>query len=152
MRDFDRPLTERGRVDAGAVGMAMRVCGFFPDLVLSSTARRARETWECVALAIGLPAASATLTDGLYSCDAGGYLTIIRNGAAEAGTVLVVGHNPMMEDLATALAGNGEAQAMAALGHGLPTSALAVIAFAGNLATAMPGKGHLEVLLTPSEP
>ena len=65
--------------------------------------------------------------------------------------VLLIGHNPMMEDLAMALSGDGDADARNALVAGFPTSALAVIRFPGKLAETAPGKGYLEAFLTPAD-
>jgi phosphohistidine phosphatase len=149
-RDFDRPLTERGRRDAAAVGMAMRISGFVPDLVLCSTARRARETWECVAGTIGPMPASPAFVDSLYSCDAAGYLSIVRKTADGMSSLLVVGHNPMNEDVAIACAAEGDDTELAALASGFPTSALAVIQFRQPLAEAAPGRGSLTTFLTPA--
>jgi phosphohistidine phosphatase len=150
VRDFDRPLTERGRQDASAIGMAMRVSGFVPDLVLCSTARRARETWECVAGTIGPLPSQPSFTDSLYSCDAAGYLSIVRKTSDGAASLLVVGHNPMIEDVAIACAADGDEAERAALASGFPTSALAVIQFSRPLAEAAPGKGSLTAFLTPA--
>ncbi|MDN5928693.1 MAG: histidine phosphatase family protein [Hyphomicrobiales bacterium] len=149
-RDFDRPLTERGRRDAAAVGMAMRVSGFVPDLVLCSTARRARETWECVAGTIGPLPSGPAFADSLYSCDAAGYLSIVRNAADGMASLLVIGHNPMIEDVAVACAAEGDEAERAALASGFPTSALAVIQFSRPLAEAEPGGGYLTAFLTPA--
>jgi phosphohistidine phosphatase len=150
MRDFDRPLTETGRRDAKAVGTAMRASGLIPDLVLCSTARRARETWECVADTIGPIMAPPAFTDSLYSCDAAGYLSVVRNAADKLSSLLVVGHNPMIEDVAIACATEGDDAERAALASGFPTSALAVIQFSGPLADAAPGAGSLTTFLTPA--
>ncbi len=150
MRDFDRPLTLRGRADAAAMGSAMRAAGHIPELVLCSTAKRARETWESVAATIGPMQAPPNFTERLYGANSPGYLSIIRNAAADVGSLLVIGHNPMMEDLAVALSKQGETDAMAGLAHGFPTSGMAAISFPGSLTEAAPGKGRLEAFLTPA--
>ncbi|MGN6469401.1 MAG: SixA phosphatase family protein [Rhizobiaceae bacterium] len=150
MRDFDRPLTDRGKQDAAAIGMAMRASGFIPDLVLCSTAKRARETWECTARTIGPVPAPPVFVDGLYSCDAPGYLSIVRKTSGDPPSLLLVGHNPMIEDVAVACAARGDGAERAALSSGFPTSALAVIEFSGPLADAAPGKGYLTAFLTPA--
>ncbi|MGN6465523.1 MAG: SixA phosphatase family protein [Rhizobiaceae bacterium] len=150
MRDFDRPLTDRGRQDAGSVGAVMRASGLIPDHILCSTARRARETWECVARTIGPVAAPPVFVDSLYGCDAAGYLSIIRNAPGGPPSLLIVGHNPMIEDVAVACAASGHRAELAALASGFPTSALAVIDFPGELAGVAPAKGTLTVVLTPA--
>jgi phosphohistidine phosphatase len=130
--------------------MAMRVSGFVPDLVLCSTARRARETWECAAGTIGPLPTRPAFTDSLYSCDAAGYLAIVRKTAGDTPSLLVVGHNPMIEDVAVACAAEGDGAELAALASGFPTSALAVIQFSRPLAEAAPGTGSLTTFLTPA--
>ena len=88
--------------------------------------------------------------DTLYSEDAAGYLDIIRkNGGADQ--LLVIGHNPMTEDLAMAVSGDGDETARGMMNHGFPTSGLAVVRFPGNLAEAAQGNGYLEAFLTPAD-
>lgn len=148
MRDFDRPLEPVGRTDADAIGAAMVARAYAPDLVLCSSAKRARETLEWVGRHTG--EGRTVFSDDLYSTDAAGYVDFIRE-TADGEAVLVVGHNPMMEDVAMALSGDGDEHAMNTLGSGFPTSALAVIRFDGNLAGTTPGKGYLEAFLTPAD-
>lgn len=148
VRDFDRPLDASGIADAEATGAAMRACGYVPDLTLCSNARRARETLE--GIAGHTDTGRVLFFDSLYSEDAAGYLTIIRgNGASRS--LLVIGHNPMMEDLAIAVSGDGDESAKATLNYGFPTSGLAVLRFDGGLADAAPGAGFLEAFLTPAD-
>jgi phosphohistidine phosphatase len=147
VRDFDRPLDESGHVDAEATGSAMREHNYVPDITLCSNALRARETLE--GIAGSADTGRVLFFDRLYSDDAAGYLSLVREHA-NCGSVLVIGHNPMMEDLASALAGDGDEAARAVLSHGFPTSGLAVISFDKGLAHAAPGTGFLEAFLTPA--
>lgn len=149
MRDLDRPLDAEGRRDAEALGGAMLARDYLADRIFCSTALRARQTWAGVSAILGGRADSVVYSDALYSSDATGYLAIIR-GAGDAGSILVIGHNPMMEDLSLALAGDGEASARSSVASGFPACGLAVIRFPGSLAEAAPGKGHLEAFLTPA--
>lgn len=145
-RDYDRTLDPTGKADAETVAAAMLLAGHLPELVLCSGARRARETWD--AAARHLQVEDVRYLDGLYSSDAAGYLEIIRS-AGEAAKVLVVGHNPMMEDLALALSHDGETEAMAAVAGGFPTAGLAVIRFSGPLCAIAPEDGYLEEFIAP---
>jgi phosphohistidine phosphatase len=147
VRDFDRPLDESGHIDAEATGSAMREHDYVPDITLCSNALRARETLE--GIAGSADTGRVLFFDRLYSDDAAGYLSLVREHA-NCGSVLVIGHNPMMEDLASALAGDGDEAARAVLSHGFPTSGLAVISFDKGLAHAAPGTGFLEAFLTPA--
>jgi len=148
VRDFDRPLAPSGHEDAEATGIAMRTKGYIPDITLCSNARRARETLEGVAA--HADTGRVLFFDSLYSDDASDYLSLIRQ-KANSGSVLVIGHNPMMEDLATALAGAGEQSALAVLASGFPASGLAVISFQAGLAQAGPGNGFLDAFLIPAK-
>ncbi|MEO3385749.1 histidine phosphatase family protein [Mesorhizobium sp. CAU 1741] len=147
-RDYDRALEPSGKADSETIAASMLLAGYVPDLVLCSGARRARETWE--AAARHLKAADVRYLDGLYSSDAGGYLEIIRE-VSNAGSVLVVGHNPMMEDLAMALSRDGQATALAAVARGFPTCGLAVLRFSGALDGIRPEDGYLEEFLAPRD-
>lgn len=147
-RDYDRALDLSGKADADHVGAAMLLAGHLPDRVLCSGAKRARETWE--AAARHLPVEDVRYMDGLYSSDAAGYLEIVREAGGD-GSALVVGHNPMMEDLAMALSRDGEAGAIAAVAHGFPTCGLAVIRFSTPLAQIAPEDGFLEEFFAPGD-
>jgi phosphohistidine phosphatase len=146
-RDFDRKLKSSGKADSRSIGEQIVARDLVPDLVLCSTARRARETWDGLAEVLGAVDDRVKYLDELYSADAAGYLDIARQ-AQPVESLMLVGHNPMMEDLADALAGNGEDDARAVLAAGFPKSGLAVISFDGPLSDAQPGKGRLEAFLT----
>ncbi len=101
MRDFDRPLESSGVADAKLIGIAMQEGRYVPAVTLCSSARRARETLE--AIAEHADTGRVFFRDDLYTSDASGYLAIIRDNGAHS-PLLVIGHNPMLEDLAMALA------------------------------------------------
>jgi len=126
----------------------MTANGFVPDITLCSTAARARETLSGVLR--GADTGRVEFVENLYSADAAGYLDIIRDEGS-AGAIMVIGHNPMMEDLASALARDGDADARSSLARGFPTSALAVIRLDEPLSELRPGKGYLEAFLIPAE-
>lgn len=145
-RDFDRALDATGLSDAETLGAAMRIACHVPDLTLCSNARRARETLE--GIAAHTDTGRVVFTDALYNEDAAGYLALIRQNGAR-GSLLVIGHNPMMEDLVMAVTGDGDEQAISVLDRGFPTSGLAVVRFKHCLGKAEPGQGYLEAFLTP---
>lgn len=148
MTDFDRPLEPRGRDHARRLGERMKALGLVPDLVLCSTAVRARQTWDGVAETLAPSGHRAEHLDELYTADAVGYLEIVRSHAAAAEAAIVVGHNPMMEELAIELAGSGDDKARAVLANGFPTSGLAVLEFSVPLSQAAPRVGTLAAFLT----
>src|SRR5690606_31180481 len=106
-------------------------------------------TWREVAGV--LPAAKCRIEKSalLYETDATGYLRRIVE-APDAETLLVIGHNPSIQDLALLLAGSGDADAMARLSRGMVTAGLAVLAFDGKLSGARPGGGRLEAFIAPA--
>lgn len=146
MCDFDRPLDATGREEAAMTGDVMRKCGYQPDLTLCSKARRAQETLEGIADSLDI--GRVILLEALYTEDAAFYLETVR-AYGHFGSILVIGHNPMMEDLTLAISCDGEPGALDTLNHGFPTAGLAVLKFEGNLEEAGPGKGYLQAFLTP---
>lgn len=150
MRDYDRPLNVIGRRHARDIGREMFKGGVRPDRVICSNARRALETWDGVRESIAAANIDVEFTDMLYGSDAPDYLRVI-NEAPDCDNLMLIGHNPMMEDIAFALAGNGDSAATAKLEKGFPTCGLAIISFKTALAEARPGKGRLEFFLTPSD-
>lgn len=144
MADFDRPLEQRGIADARRVGERMHAAGHRPELVLCSPSRRTRETWAALEPALGDVALAVRYLQPLYSGDARAYLEAARS-ADSVGSVMIVGHNPMIEETAALLIGEDGNDAPAS---GFPTSALAVIRFDGLLSEIAPHAGVLEAFLT----
>jgi len=126
--DFERALAPRGQNDAALMGKVLARADLSPDLALVSSARRTRETWEAVAPAFA-GARSETRRD-LYHAEAQDVLAAIREEAPDGGTVMVVGHNPGLHELALRLAMGGPADPamMAKLRSKFPTSTVAVFA------------------------
>lgn len=99
--DFDRPLAPRGLAEAAAMGATLAARGFAPDLVLVSAAVRTRETWAAVAPAFG--SAEVRFEDLLYHADARALIRFVVTVGEPFGTVMVVGHNPSLHELASGL-------------------------------------------------
>jgi phosphohistidine phosphatase len=115
--DHDRPLNKRGIKTAPLMGHLIRDHEIVPELIVSSTAVRARTTAQAAAAASGY-SGEITLTDELYLATAGEILRFARERTDETlGSILLVGHNPGIEDLVNMLAGRREP---------FPTAALAV--------------------------
>jgi phosphohistidine phosphatase len=128
-RDFDRPLTGRGGRDATVVARALAEAGISPDLVLVSPAARALQTWE--AMAAVFPKVDVEQVPDLYETTPADILALAKSSGAEAATVMVVGHNPGLGQLAAWLAQDtppGEARTR--ILDGFPTGAAAVVGFA----------------------
>jgi len=150
MRDSERPLTERGRSDAGQVGSELARMNLVPDLVLCSPALRTRQTWDGVAAMLPGPAGEVVYPDALYNGDAKVYLAALST-SKPVQTAMIVGHNPTMEELAALLAVRGTPEALALLERGYPTSGLAVFSFTAELADIGPRSGFLERFLARPE-
>lgn len=101
-RDFDRPLNPRGRRAARTVGREMKAQGLAFDLVLASTARRVIETLDEVAAGYGV--LTPEYDERLYLASVATLLDIVRHAPDRHDRLLLVGHNPGMEELALRLA------------------------------------------------
>ncbi|MFE2298056.1 SixA phosphatase family protein [Streptomyces sp. NPDC059445] len=129
--DHERPLATRGRRDAPAAGRALAEADLLPDLALCSTAVRARETWELAAREWGTP--PSVLLDGrLYGADVPELLEAVREVPEHVRTLLLIGHNPGLEELVLELAGDGIDDTLDRVRWKFPTSAVAVLAWYGG--------------------
>jgi phosphohistidine phosphatase len=142
LADFERPLNERGLRAAPLVGRFMREQKLRPDLVLSSPAERARETARLVAEAAGL-AAPLRFDERIYEATAARLLEVVSQAEEGAQELLLVGHNPGLEDLLALL--TGEARRM-------PTAALArILLNVEKWSKVREGSGRLEWHVKPKE-
>jgi phosphohistidine phosphatase len=149
MRDFDRPLEQRGEQAAQAMGKTMAEAHFLPEVIVTSPSRRTKQTLEHLASQLTGP--FRLEEDGeLFGGAPDAYLSAIRS-VENAGSVMLIGHNPMIEDLAIALVGTGEPALVNRLRDGFPTSGLAVIDFDGPLSAVEPAAGTLVTFLRPSD-
>ncbi|MBV8859979.1 MAG: histidine phosphatase family protein [Acidobacteria bacterium] len=140
LQDFDRPLNGRGRESVPLVGRFIRKKKLRVDLMISSPAARARQTAALVKESAGLTA-ELLFDERIYEADAVTLLEVVTQAAESADSLMLVGHNPGMEELLTLLTGEGRA---------MPTAALACVA----LEVEKWGKaraGRLEWLVRPKE-
>lgn len=119
--DIDRPLTARGHADAAAAGAWLHRRRLLPDVVICSPAKRTRQTWHGVALALGECAPTVSYEALLYDGGPAELLDAIRSTPEDAATVLVIGHNPAISDLSQLLDPTAAIDS-----DGLRTSGLAV--------------------------
>lgn len=137
-----------GHEDATAMGKAMAARGWLPSLVLCSTGVRAKQTWEAAQVHAGHT--RTEMTERLYNADAAGYLDIIRQSGT-TGSLMLVGHNPMIEDVALALSGKKDPLAERIRKSGFPTAGLAVIEFDETAEQVAPGKGRMIDFIKPAD-
>lgn len=131
--DHERPLAPRGLRQAPEAGRWLADHVEQIDLAVVSTAQRARATWSLAAAELGV-APPVRLADEVYGASAGGLLSVVRDLPTDPSIVVMVGHNPGLEDLASRLAGAWVP---------MPTSAVALFAVAGAWADAGPGSARL---------
>ena len=153
--DHERPLARRGQRDAPVMGRWLRTAGHVPDRVLCSTARRARETWELAQSALGASPA-VSFDDRVYGASAAGLLDLVHRAPRTAKTLLIVGHDPGIPELAFMLAGAAPSGAVPRttvdrMKEKFPTAAVAVLELTGDWAQLGPGAARLTSFVTPRE-
>jgi phosphohistidine phosphatase len=137
--DAERPLNPRGRRDAPAAGRWVRDHSGHLDAVVCSPATRTRQTWRLIAAELGGPP-EPVVDDRVYEAGVDSLLAVVRGLPADAGTALLVGHNPGVADLVAALTGEEPE---------MKTSAIAVVELGGSWGEAGPGRGRLADHVTP---
>jgi len=120
--DHDRPLNKRGKGDAPLMGRLLKREDLVPDIIISSTSLRARATAEAVAKASSYDG-EIVLNKSLYAAGPEAYLGVIHALSDEYVRVLIVGHNPGLEELVELLTGEI---------HLMPTCSLAYVKFRVN--------------------
>jgi phosphohistidine phosphatase len=146
LTDHERPLAPRGIRDAKRMAAHLGSLADEPELVLCSSAVRARETLDLVKPAFG--DATVMFEDGLYGASAESLLERIRGVPESVRSVLAIGHNPGLADLALGLASGGDL--LDELRVKFPTCAFATLDLgSGNWADARDGDATLTGFVTP---
>ena len=149
MEDRVRRLVERGQKDAATVGAYMASHALVPDRVMTSPSKRTQETWKFAAPAFK-PAPAATPVERLYNATPQDILGVIGGAPAAAHSLLIVGHNPGLHEVALMLVASGDIENRERLREKMPTCGLAIIDFAfDNWAKLHPQSGRLERFVTP---
>lgn len=151
--DHARPLAPRGRRAAAAMRAAMRDLGLAPDMVMVSSARRTMQTLEALEPFDDTPLIEPL--DSLYMATAPQLLQVLRGVPETARSVLLVGHNPGLHDLALLLAGGRErlhgSPSLERLAERYPTAALAEFSIPGPWAGLDAGAARLVRFLLPRD-
>ena len=120
--DIDRPLTERGHADSAAAGAWLLKNGYVPGLVLCSPAKRTRQTWHSVAVAVASSGAPHVRYErAIYDGNAEELLKLVQSITEDVETVVLIGHNPSISYLSELLDAESEADS-----DGLRTGGLVV--------------------------
>ena len=148
--DFERPLNKRGEKAATLVGDWMKRHKLGADIIISSTALRARQTIERVCQALHVAPQRIHWEQRLYLADVETLLEVLTPALAQAERVLVVGHNPGLEELLVYLCGR-ETLPRTQDGKLLTTANLAHILLQDDDNPLRAGAGQLQKLLRPKE-
>lgn len=124
-RDFDRPINARGRRGAEVIGQYARRQALAIDRIVASPAVRVAETLDIFQPAADLAAIEPLWDRRIYLASAATLLDAVREAGGDAQSLLLVGHNPGLEDLVLMLVPeSGEDELRAEVEDKLPTSAL----------------------------
>jgi phosphohistidine phosphatase len=146
--DFERPLAKRGKKDAPRVGKWLYQEGLVPDLVISSPAERARQTAVTVCKSLDYKKKKIQWDDKVYAAGVKELLAVLAHRCPrDQETVLLVGHNPGLEDLVLYLAGDEVDEP--ADGKLLPTAAVARLEMPDDWSALEAGCAHLVAVTRP---
>ncbi len=150
IEDFDRPLANRGLQAAPKMGAAMRGRKLKPDLILSSPSVRTRQTLSLAAPEAWDAPPEISFEERIYDASAQTLLKALRELPDAVAHVMIVGHNPGLQELAVALAPPGSA-AREEFQQKLPTASVASFDFkVAHWAKLMPGTGKLRLSISPN--
>ena len=116
LADHERPLKKRGKKDIKLIAKVIKKNDLKPDLIITSSAVRAKETAELLAEAIGFKG-KIVVSDNLYMGEPSDYMEILTDIKEKFGSVLIVGHNPGLEAYLQIIDGEIEALPTAGLGY-----------------------------------
>ena len=149
--DFARPLNTRGRRAAPQMGRHCAQHNLLPQQILCSSSRRTRETLAGL-LPYFAEDFSVQFTHDLYMSAAERHIELLRKEGGASRTVMMIGHNPAMQDLAVSLIGSGNPALRDEITLKFPTAALAVIDIDGRAwADLAPGQGRIVAFFRPRE-
>jgi phosphohistidine phosphatase len=147
--DFERPLAPRGKRDAPRMGRWLDAQGLKPDHVVSSPARRARQTARRVAKALDLDREEISYDERVYESGLYDLLAVLAECPAGCRRVLLVGHNPGLEILVEHL--GGSAVTIPEDGKLLPTATVAHLRMPTDWSTIGTGAAELVSVTRPKE-
>lgn len=145
--DFDRPLNKRGKQDAPRVGGWLRQQALVPDVVVSSPAKRARKTTTKVCRELGIPKQEIWWEPRIYGATVETLVRVLSDCRADAKVVLLVGHNPGLENLLEYLCGPD--LSLPEDGKLLPTATLARLSIAAQWKELQPNCATLLSITRP---
>jgi phosphohistidine phosphatase len=148
LADHDRPLAPRGRRASEAMAEHLRNERIAPELVLCSPSARTRQTLTAIAAGLG-ENADVRIEDELYAASAAALLDVLHELPEEVGSVMLIAHNPGIQDLAVSLAGSGPV--VERVRSKFPTAALATLELDGSWRELAPGGVELVAFVKPKD-
>ncbi|MDF1735944.1 MAG: histidine phosphatase family protein [Minwuia sp.] len=147
--DHARNLNPRGRAASQAMGQYMALNNLEPDLVLCSDARRTRETWDGIASSAAWQDTEVRFIKALYLAESSRIAQIIGREAGSARTLLLIGHNPGIEELAGILADRSDRDARRELAGGMATATLVAFNLSNGFGKLRPGTCAVDRVVHP---
>ncbi|GLX16543.1 MULTISPECIES: SixA phosphatase family protein [Streptomyces] len=148
--DFDRPLSDRGKADAPRTGRWLAESGLAPGLVLCSPSRRTRQTWQLAVAALADPP-PAVYDDRLYNAAPSMLVSVLAERGRGLGSLLLVGHNSGIHELAAGLCGSGPPDLLERVAAGFPTSGVVVVDVPDGWERLSPGSGTVAAVWSPGD-
>ena len=149
LADIDRPVAPQGAKAGAKMAAWLKKAKLSPQLILCSTARRARDTLDLIRPALPKTVKTRLMQD-LYLALPREVLTCLAKAPEELNEVMVIGHNPGLHDFASWVIGAGDKKAVADLRKKFPTGAVAVITFDAAKWSKLDGEsGSLKSFVTP---
>lgn len=145
--DFDRPLNKRGKSDVPRIGRWLLDHECFPDHIICSPAKRARNSLERIQLVLGLEEQQITWEPRVYGANLETLLDLLAECDDSVGNLLLVGHNPGLEDLLIYLCGSAMRRSEAV--KLMPTASVAIITILRPWSRLERGSGTLESIIRP---
>jgi phosphohistidine phosphatase len=148
LADHDRPLAPRGRRAAKVIAKHLERNGIAPELVLCSGSRRTRQTLDRIAPGLG-DRAEIQIRSELYAASSADLFELLRELPDEVESVMLIGHNPGIQDLTLSLARGGPETAR--VRSKFPTAALATLELGGSWRGLAPRAAELTSFVKPKE-
>ncbi|MGW7241251.1 SixA phosphatase family protein [Streptomyces sp. NPDC054804] len=149
--DHERPLAERGRMEAAVAGRRLADSGITFDLALCSTSVRTRETWKLAVHELA-HRPKTVYEERVYEASPGELIAVLNEVPDDAQDVILIGHNPGVHGVTEILTGSSEGDARDRMNsRGFPAAAFAVVTFEGTWKSLEPGVTALVDYWAPSD-
>ena len=147
--DFDRPLAKRGKKDAPRVGSYLAKHNLTPDYVIASPAKRTKQTAKLVCEAMKIPSTQCHFDEAIYLASLDTLLSVLAIIPESANRVMLIGHNPGMDELLLYLAKQKPPRTDS--GKLMTTAACALLDIPGEWKALVPHCAELKQLIRPKE-